>query len=44
MRDDAHMVRREQGIRAQLALTPAVMDRRFMIVEARTPLPWWHFW
>jgi hypothetical protein len=43
-RVDTLTVTREQGIRAQLALTPAVMDRCFVSVEVRTPLPWWHFW
>jgi hypothetical protein len=43
-RVDTLTVRREQGIRAQLAVTPAVVDRCFVIVEVRTPLPWWHFW
>jgi len=43
-RVDTITVRREQGIRAQLALTSAGVDRCFVIVEVRTPLPWWHFW
>lgn len=43
-RVDTLTVRREQGIRAQLGLTPAAVDRCFEIVEVRTPLPWWHFW
>jgi hypothetical protein len=43
-RVDTLTVGGEQGIRTQLALTPAVIDRCFAIVEVRTPLPWWHFW
>jgi hypothetical protein len=41
---DTLTVRRQQGVRAQLALTTAAVDRCFAIVEVRTPLPWWHFW
>ncbi len=35
---------RGNGIRAQIALTPAVLDRCFELREVRTPLPWWRFW
>ena len=35
---------RARSVHAQIALTPAYVDRCMEIVEVRTPLPWWRFW
>jgi hypothetical protein len=43
-RHDTIAIKKLTGIDAQLALTPASVDRCFEVIEIRTPRPWWHVW
>lgn len=43
-RADTIEVRAGAGVRAQLVLTSAGVDRCMELHEVRTPMAWWHFW